>query len=517
MIWDLHTYLMVDWDLVAEQTNTSMVREEPFKYEGNPLIRLEDTHLTLDGRPLTGRAFGISLRLLVKEGSIYRLWYAARPHVKSRKRPPRLQLQYAESADGVHFKPVRVGQVRWRGSKDNNLIDVAARGEQDARPTGFLHDPLDAEYPYKCVYQRPASGDELEPGVAGRWPFLKDREWRFVWGIGRSRDGFAWESPAHEHNLVNAAPESAHLHRAMDGGLVISDQMVNPMAEMGGRNVKGWVTYDLETAHRIPDFLFSLPAHMCRVNAAFNTGAAWDRSAWAQPHVGLVCARKGPTMVALHGYLYGATAAETFAQVADVGLACSATGIGFREVWPFRPFIRRGMRGSWDYGMTAQRFILDAGDETRFYYIGGDVGNLCSNYLPGLATIPRDRYGYRMIEGHRDTAKRDRRATLALKPCALPDRPAFAVNVSHVTRSRTVRLELADEKGRAIPGYRFENCVPVAREGLRQRVRWKPNRTGEELKGRRVVIRAELFSPNCGAVYYDSPRLYAVYTHQQGD
>ena len=28
MIWDEHTYLMVDWNLIAEEDNTSLVREE---------------------------------------------------------------------------------------------------------------------------------------------------------------------------------------------------------------------------------------------------------------------------------------------------------------------------------------------------------------------------------------------------------------------------------------------------------------------------------------------------------
>lgn len=505
MIWEEHTYLMVDWRLVAEEMNSSFVREEAFKHEGNPLFDLKDKALTLGGR-----AESLVFHLIARDGGRYRLWYQVRGAKKVACEKDSLTA-YAESDDGIHFKPVRVGRVVFNGSKNNNLVDFGVPGQPGVRQCGFLHDPLDKEYPYKCVYQRPAKGSEMEAGVIARWPSFKARDWYFVWGIARSRDGFVWEPPAHEHNLIATNPEHAHLHRAMDGGYVLSDQMMNPMAEIGGRNVKGWISYDGVTAHRVPDFLFSLPEHMCRMQAAFGA-TPWDGTKWVQPHVGLVCARKGPTMLALHGYLYGCTGAETFAQTADIGLAVSATGLGFNEVWPFRPFIPRGPRGAWDFGMTAQHAIIEAGDETRFYYSGGDVGNFASHYLPGLAYIPRDRYGYRMIRGYRNVEKRPARATIALKPITLPEKPALAVNVSHVTPKRTVRIELADESGRAIKGYSFEDCMPVTREGLRRSVTWREGRKARELGGRTVVVRAELSSPDCGVVYFDSPRLYAVYT-----
>ncbi len=56
MIWDPHALLMVDTNLVASETRTSLVREEAFKYAGNPLMRLEDKTLTLGGRTIQVRA-----------------------------------------------------------------------------------------------------------------------------------------------------------------------------------------------------------------------------------------------------------------------------------------------------------------------------------------------------------------------------------------------------------------------------------------------------------------------------
>ena len=509
MIWETNTYLMVDTELVARQRNTSLVREEAYKH-GHPIMLLEDRTLTLGGR-----AKSLVTELVVEEGGTYRVWYQMRGARPGLKPGPEYNKEafigYAESQDGIAFKPVRLKQVDFNGSRNNHIVGFPTGGYPKVRISGLFHDPIDTEFPYKCVYYLPAKGSELEPGVLARVPDQRQRDFWLIWGIGRSRDGLVWEPPRNDPFLVRANPEHAKLHRALDGGLVMSDQMSSPIAQRVTRSVKGWITYDLETAHRIPDFLFTLPPHMCRVVDGFS-GPNWDGTYWAQPHLGLVCARKGPTVVALNGYLYGCLGSETFAQVADAGLCTSATGVDFKEVWPFRPFIRRGERGTWDFGMIGQREIVDCGDETRFYYIGGSVGNFASTYLPGYAYVPRDRYGYRLIRGYRNTDRRKMTGSLELAPQPLPDRPRFAVNVSDVTGKRTVRLELADESGKAIRGYSFAACQPVTREGLKRPVRWKNNRTGRELGGRTVRIRAELHSPDCGVVRTDSPRLYAIYT-----
>lgn len=510
MIWDPHPLLMVDANLVASETRTSLVREEAFKYTGNPLMRLEDKTLTLGGKTRS-----IVIELITRQDGRYRIWYQMRGAKPGLKPGPEYNKEafigYAESDDGIHFKPLHLKQIEFNGSRNNNIVPFPAPSGQKVRISGLLHDPLDADYPFKCIYYRPGKGVDLEPGVLSRTPDQRDRDFWLVWGIGRSKDGLSWEHPQHRHTLVRANPEHAKLHRALDGGLVISDQMSSPIAQRVTRSVKGWITYDLETAHRIPDFLFTLPPHMCRVFREFS-GPNWDGTFWVQPHLGLVCARKGPTIVGLNGYLYGCLGAETFAQVADTGLCISSTGVDFQEVWPFRPFIPRGHRGSWDFGMIGQREIVDDGDQTRFYYIGGDVGNFASTYLPGMASIPRDRYGYRIIKGYRNYDKRPATGTIILKPLSLPDRPCFAVNVSHVTKNRTIRLEIADENGKPITGYTSDACHPVTQDGLKQPVRWEHDRTGEELSGRTIQIRAELHSPDCGTTYHDSPRLYAIYT-----
>jgi len=521
MIWEENTYLMLDVGLVEQEENTSFVREEAFKYESNPIATVEDKALTLGG---LAKSFGFFT--VMHDGGVYRAWYEARgvrESLGAAHKPGQeaaasaneefcksSHIAYAESADGIHFRPVRVGQVEINGSKDNNLIHFPGPDEGRHRVFSIFHDPLDSEYPYKCVYYRPGSRADFSPGVVARYPQHGTRDWWYVWGIGKSKDGLVWERPAHEHNLISTNPEHAHLHRALDGGLVISDQMMSAMADWAYRGVKGWITYDLETAHRIPDYLFQVPEHVARVFNEF-MGTTLDRTPWVQPHVGLQCARKGPTMVGLNGYLYCCNGAETFAQTTAIGLCVSDTGVRFREVWPLIPFVPRGPRGAWDFGMVAQTSLLDCGDETRIYYTGG-LGNLSRKYEPGFAYIPRDRYGYRLIRGYRDMDVKPRTGSFTMKPCVLPARPAIALNVAQTTATRTARVALRDENGGPLPGYGAADCVPIAEPGLRQPVRWQGGRSAAELAGRRVKIHVDMTSPDCGRVEYDSPRVYAIYT-----
>jgi hypothetical protein len=512
MIWRENVQLMVDARVVESEQSTSLVREEAFKPHAEPIIGPLDSALSL-GQELQGTGGGCAPVMVIRDGKKYRMWYQVRGvanHENVADRTKRAPIAYAESDDGVHFEPVEIGRVEFNGSRQNNLVHFEMPPNVPIRLSGFLHDPQDKEWPFKCVYNRPAPGSEMEPGVLARYPQYADREWYFVWGIGRSRDGLSWEMPRHDHNMICANPEHAHLHRAFDGGLVLSDQMMSAMADWGYRNVKGWITYDEKTAHRIPDYLFSTPQHMARLHYE-HFGDEWNGQVWVQPHMGLVCARYGPTMLALHGFLYGATGVETFAQTADAGLAVSESGITFREVWPFRPFLRCGMRGSWDDGMAAQVAIVENDDETLFYYTGGK-GNFGPQYWTGVASIPRDRYGFRCIKGYREIESRDAAGSFTLKPSTLPEKPQFAVNVSQASTRRTVKLELRGEDNEVLPGYSANECEPITEDGLRQSVRWKDDRNGTELGGRRVKISVVMESKECRAVMQDSPRVYAVYT-----
>lgn len=506
MIWQDDVYLAVDPTLVAQNDGTTMVRQEAGRHAGRPTIPLTSRALNP-----SGRADQLQVKLVLNHAGRYRMWYRMWSKADSRRGTTgkTAPIYYAESNDGIDFKPVRI--TRRKGVASNQLIDGLEDSNSGQRTSGFFFDPLDPDWPFKCVVYRPGRVEDFDPGVLARYPHYRGREWQFIWGIGRSTDGLVWQLPNHDHDMIHAMPEAARLHRAADGGLVIADQMMSGMADWAYRNVKGWITYDHRTAHRIPDYVYSLPQHMVRCQEEY-TGPCSVGRPWIQPHVGLVVARKGPTFVAMSGYLYGANAYETFAQTAEIGLAFSNSGIRFQDVWPFMPFIRRGLPGQWDAGMVRQDAIVDDGDQTRFYYTGNEIGNLGGHYQSSFAVIERDRYGYRLIQGGRDIAVHSKVASFTLKPCTLSSRSNLAINVSHVGSGRDVRLELQDGDGTVVPGYEVDQCMPVTRAGVRRTIHWRHGKALRELAGQTVRVRVELRSRRCGMVGVDSPRVYAIYT-----
>ena len=513
MIWDLDTLLLVDPRLITASKGCSFVREEAFKHP-EPIIGQEQPELLLNGKALAPHYICI----LFVENGIFRLWYRlCLEPIGSKSFEAGQRIAYAESTDGYHFKPVRVGDVEFNGNCDNNLLHFPVPDGMPLKLSGFLHDPLDAEYPFKCLYYRAGKPEEMEPGQLARHPWKRhSRNCSFIWGIGRSRDGFAWEQPRHAHTLVPFSLEHARLHRAMDGGFVIADQGApnfGPCTDMGwqweNRNVSGWVTYDEETAYPIPGYCFQLPDHMTRTGALYQW-PSMEHMQWVQPHIGLVVARKGPTMIGLNGYLHNATAVETFAQTAEVGLCVSDTGVVFREVWPFSPFVPRSPRGHWDHGLICQNTICETGTKTFFHYLATDTGNMAGDTMRiGVAWVDRDRYGYAMIAGHRHMTPEPMRAELTLRTTTLPDAASLHLNADSLAHGRRILVELADTTGVAIAGFGFGDCMPVTENGLRIPLRWK-NADARNLAGRDVAIRLRMESDSCGLVRFDSPRVYAV-------
>lgn len=421
---------------------------------------------------------------------------------------------YAESDDGVHFKPKRISRAA------GNRVVVTDR--PDVRANRMMHDPLDREYPYKCVVFKQATDRDFSRGVAAKYPdsfnAAKQHQFMhwFVWGLARSRDGFDWELPVHEGLMIDEAIEEPTPHRGLDGGMFIGSQMVSRTSDIAFRKVKGWVTYDDETASKIPGFTFALPDHMTMTYARWLGKTQFENIPWVQSHVNLVCARKGPTMLALHGFLYGNHVIERYAQVASTGLAVSSTGYDFRMVWPFHEYLRRGDMGAWDCQFVRQQAMCESDTQTLIYYHGGNVGNTKAS--PGgerglgVAMIDRDRFGYFVLRVNMDHTPRPRKGVIAMKPIELPSRPKLSLNVSHVSRTQTVRMELRDVKtGRALPGFSMNRCRAIAREGLHRPVQW-PGADASRLAGKTVQPVIELSSESCAYADVESPRVYAMYT-----
>jgi len=509
MIWDKYAYLMLDSNIIEEEQGTSYIREEAFKFKDNPVIH--------EGRKeffLGNEGYRVWIRNVCKVDGVYRMWYAFQFDKdfigNADSASAKVMTGYAESTDGYEFKPIKVGTTEYNGSKNNNLVTMCPEGFHSM---DVLHDPLDSEYPYKTVIVKKAELEDFAPALRARWPALHPTM-ELVWGIGKSKDGFNWEMPVRDSFLTDNYIEGPCLHRTIDGGMVIANQ--GPVTEEECcRRVNGWLTYDEQTAHLIPGALFEIPPHTTRIIAP-QFGQEWHNTVWVQSHIRLVTARKGPSVVALHGFLYGNGGAETYAQQADIGLAVSSTGIGFRQVWPFRPFIIKGARGDWDGGLLAQAAMVETKDQTLFYCIASDTGNAAgTEYRAGVAYIDKDRFAYRVLtvnRGYKDGPKK-REASIALKPIEMPDKCNLYLNVSHTNPVRRIIASCHDEAGKELEGFSVENCIPVTEPGLASPLRWKGVDTGT-LSGKTVRIKLQIISNDCQYGDKESPRLYALYTRK---
>ncbi|MAE67597.1 MAG: hypothetical protein CMJ18_25355 [Phycisphaeraceae bacterium] len=518
MIWDDHAYLMADLELIDAEDGVGMVRAEAYKHADNPVgggrlgVKRKDIARPelLNGYP----------KCVVREGGVYRGWFACR---LAREPVNSCLAAYGESDDGVHFRPRPVPKSARGGAAERNVVCITSDPRFTVSEECLFHDPLDEVYPYKTVVLTRGTADQLNPATRAQNPGMWE-SWRhhpslgwFVCGLGRSRDGFHWEMPPAEQTLVDDCIEGPVILRALDGGYVVGNQMVGFGIT---RKFIGWVTYDGKRARRLDQPVFALPEHMTNVSKRFLGKTSLESFAWVQSHVRLVPWKKGPSMFALHGYLYGPPRIDRYAHTYDIGLAVSSTGYAYRQVWPFRPFLRRGNMGEWDCTGTCQTAsIVETPTHTLFYYFGGESGNARTDpryyrYGWGVGHVEKDRLGFQAIFQNVDYEKRPRRGVVTLRPLTLPDRPGIAINADNCTASRTIRLELRRKSGRVIPGFSFRNCVPVTRSGLRRNVEWK-NRDVRQLAGREIVVAAELASRSCQYPDLHSPRLYALYTNRK--
>ena len=101
-------------------------------------------------KPWEGRQV-IMFGTVFKLGETWRMYYAT-------YNPPEQQMVcLAESDDGIHWRRPIVGDVEYRGSKDNNI--VYCHPTKIDSPS-VCYDPDDAEAPFKMLFHASATGDK---------------------------------------------------------------------------------------------------------------------------------------------------------------------------------------------------------------------------------------------------------------------------------------------------------------------------------------------------------------------
>lgn len=401
----------------------------PRRVQDAPLIRKEH-----DWEGLGPYLYGSVLR--DPRDGLWKCWYTVFSDERYRARQPfPYRVAYATSRDGAVWNKPALGLVEHQGSRQNNLVAIGVR---DAEAVSVKLAPPEANLPARFA------GMTLDKrGVA----------------IFLSGDGLAWRAP--EPGIVDAAHSDCHNSLCWDA------------------RRRRWLAY-----MRPP--YFAGPGHDKRRIAMSESSGL---RTWTKP---LTVLRPGeedpPEFYAMPVFARG-NLFFGFLQVYDrrresleVELTYSADGVHWNRLAGHPTFLGTGAPGSFDAGMvtTADDVVDDGG--RMFIYYGGWSGDHKSNGRQAAISrveSPRDRLiGWR---------------THKPEPGYLLTRPLLAEGGA-VSVNASVRGQLAmavcDERGAALPGYAFDDCVPVSGDSLAHGIAWKSG--WRALNGRAVRLRVRV-------------------------
>ncbi|MBO9608548.1 MAG: hypothetical protein J7639_21520 [Paenibacillaceae bacterium] len=404
-------------------------------------------------------------------------------------------LCYAESEDGIAWTKPALGQVLFKGSRDNNALELPHTIVSGAIVIRDDDDP-DPARRYKMTYQ--FFPDQSVP------PMDENGTVTSV-ALAVSPDGIRWTTTGIPFRNQFVEPSSFIKHNSQ---YIIHYQTgKREFGEGGtacGRNGRARVTADFDAWPDLYADTFALPEPEDR--SLRGLGGSYD-----QVHLGVGAASFGNVCVGLYGLWHSANFGPGFGDIScDLGLLVSNDGIKFREPVKGHRFIRREdspptpVPGySFNTILAQANGILNVGDETRIYHgrwrnVGGFTNNDAFKHYyaeVGLATLPRDRWGSFAIDPDAEDG------AVVSAPIVLPaDAAHLALNADGAAG---IAVSLLDERQRPIAGFEEGRA---AGDGLESRIVW-PDRELAELAGRTVVLQIAMRRrPDAG-----EPRVYALY------
>ncbi len=410
-------------------------------------------------------------------------------------------LCYAESNDGITWKKPALGQVLFKGSKENNALNLPHTLASGAAVIKDEADP-DPARRYKMVYQY--FPDQTSPVIPeyGTLPSM---------ACAVSPDGLNWTVTALP--FINQFVEHCSFIRH-NGQYIVhyqtfpgssSSGVYNPGATAGGRTGTARATFDFDHWPDLWSVAFALPEP---VDPARRGGVF----PYDQVHLGVGAASLGNVCVGVYGLWHSQAFTADFAKITcDLGLVVSNDGIHFREVdvAPGSPFIRHkdsqaapAVGHEFNTILCQGNGILNVGDETRIYHgrwrnAGLNAQDIAAHYRAevALATLPRDRWGALGLNPKVESG------TIASLPVEITlHHTQVALNADGASG---ILIDLLDEKLRPIPG--FDSGQTQELQGLNCPVHWN-GRSLKELVGQKVCVQARL-----KRVDKTQPRLFAIY------
>lgn len=443
----------------------------------------------------------------------FRMWYYAAHSGMNPDWPPRMKQQvakqrpsmimgpicYAESDDGITWKKPALGQVLFKGSRENNALALphtVVAGVAVIRDD----DETDPAKRYKMVYEYFPNRSDPPIEEFGKSPSV---------ATATSPDGLRW-------TMVGMPFKGDYVEHCSfikhNGWYIIHSHSFDKFA--GGVRSEGGAKAGRVGVARLSSDFGTWPKYWCSAFALpepADPNLRGSHGDYDQVHLGVGAASLGNVCVGLYGLWHNKPWDASSQKTCDLGLVVSNDGLQFREPVKGHVFISHKDSPApapkeadipYDTALCQGNGIVNVGDETRIYYSRWRTVNLQSlahHYSDiVMATLPRDRWGALGIVPGADEG------LVCSAPVRLPAGPvSLAMNIDGAAG---MAVDVLDERFAPVEGFSGTSAGRcVGGDGLDRPVRW----TGGDLSalgGRTVRFQVRLTgTPKV------QPRLYAMY------
>ncbi|HVF10056.1 MAG TPA: hypothetical protein VNA16_04595 [Abditibacteriaceae bacterium] len=349
---------------------------------------------------------------------------------------------YAESDDGIHWEKPVLGQVEFKGSRDNNAIALSELPIEGVTLIKDEDDP-DPQRRYKMVY------NYMVP------------ERFFSLRTATSPDGIVW-SVGPELPLDSFAEQASFYKH--DGLYIANTQAGSPFTRSEGGRERGrqgiaWVSPDFNDwlQESAESFVLPEPAR------PEDRGIA---KPYEQVHLGVGASSFGNVLVGFYCVWHNQPKEGDWFGLGttsgDLVLVVSNDGIAFREPVKGHVYLSRTdspvtpSEGAYETVLCQANGILTVGDETRIYHGRWRNSQDPRHYYAevALATLPRDRWG--ALGLFPDQAQ----GSVWSAPVTLPTSDVrLSLNADGV---RGMKVEISDERFSLLPEYSGANAGTCA-------------------------------------------------------
>ena len=440
----------------------------------NPIVLREGPDGSPDSRQV--RFYGTIIPI---DGEL-RMWYLA----TAKDDTAGQRICYATSKDGINWEKPNLGLVEYNGNKNNNLVEMKGKnpdpGNAETNALPVLYDPED-----------PDPNRRFKLGMeAGRYGNN--------FAVAFSPDGLRWTE--YEGNPV--APPMEHTGLIKFNGCYY----VNAQDEFGSHGSQHGRSRKLVTFASY-DFINWTQASCLGLRRdpiePNPTYSEWNVQ--EEVHLGAGLWDRGNVILGIYDIWHGTPTGDRKDITMDLGLVVTNDVLHVREPVPDFKIVPAYEEAEQDKssGVTLShgQGMANVGDKTFLWYELWGGGNGIR-----LASWERDRIGYFQI----------------FKPdfvlCPLPEPHAITcpietdnnkneitVNVDGLSEHCSIIVELLDERFQPIPGYSGNDCIPLSKSGLKEKITWKNHKDTSRING------AFRMKVSFSGIRPEDAKLYALY------